>query len=86
MLRKNFNFINPIEVIQVAKQAIRNYEYLFKQKYPFSKLDHVMCPEFKYGGMENVGCIEYSEVHLRQKVDKSLSDRCYFSIIISHEM
>ncbi len=45
------------------RAAISNYEKLFQIKYPFEKLDFVMCPEFKYGGMENVGCITYSESH-----------------------
>lgn len=65
LLMRN-NLKSPLTVEEVSiivKQAISNYENLFGIKYPFAKLDFVMCPEFKYGGMENVGCICYSENH-----------------------
>lgn len=64
------NLKNPLlieEVAVMAKSAVKNYERLFDMKYPFEKLDLVMCPEFKYGGMENVGCICYGETYLCKK-------------------
>ena len=48
-------------VFCVAKQTINFYQQTFGIRYPFSKLDHVMCPDFKHGAMENVACITYSE-------------------------
>lgn len=59
--RRNLSKINPDLLTQIASQSIRNYEHLFKFKFPFSKLDLVLCPHFKYGGMENAGCITFSE-------------------------
>lgn len=29
--------------------------------YPYSKMDHIICPEYNWGAMENVGCITYTE-------------------------
>jgi aminopeptidase N len=64
------NLKSPLTVEEVSviyRQAISNYEKLFGIPYPFEKLDFVMCPEFKYGGMENVGCICFSESHFVKK-------------------
>ena len=62
LMRPNLKSPLPIEEIaEISYRAIKNYESLFECPYPFEKLDIVMCPEFKYGGMENVGCITFSE-------------------------
>ena len=45
-----------------------------------------MCPEFKYGGMENVGCICYGETYFTQKQKENLADELYLNIIIHHEI
>jgi aminopeptidase N len=45
----------------ITKTTIKLYEDVYGQKYPFTKIDHVMCPDYKYGAMENVGCITYSD-------------------------
>ena len=59
---------------------------MFGMRYPFSKLDHVMCPDFKYGGMENAGCITYAENSLCKKKNMTLPEKTYFNIIIMHEI
>ena len=48
-------------VMGITKTTIDRYEKLFGQRYPFSKVDHVMCPDYKHGAMENVGCITYAD-------------------------
>ena len=45
----------------ITKTTLELYQKTFGQRYAFSKLDHVMCPDFKFGAMENVGCITYSD-------------------------
>ena len=72
--------------LDVSTQSIKTYEQLFLVKYPFRKLDHVICPDFKYGGMENAGCITFSEVNLCKKLKMSVTEKVYFSIIVSHEV
>jgi|LauGreDrversion4_2_1035121.scaffolds.fasta_scaffold344274_2 aminopeptidase N len=74
------------EIVPIVRSAITNYETLFLTKYPFEKLDFVMCPEFKYGGMENVGCITYSESHFVKRQRENLADEVYFNVIVHHEM
>jgi len=36
--------------------------------YPYSKVDSIICPEYNFGAMENVGCISYTE-HILFKTD-----------------
>jgi len=48
-------------IFGVTKTTIELYQKSFGQRYPFTKVDHVMCPDYKYGAMENVGCITYSD-------------------------
>ena len=67
-MRNNLKYpLSVEEVGEIATQAVKNFEELFNYKYPFEKLDLVMCPEFKYGGMENVGCITFSENNFCKK-------------------
>lgn len=51
----------------LAEKTIKYYEENFDFKYPFSKLDHVLCPDVRYAAMESAGCITYSEGSLSQK-------------------
>lgn len=37
------------------------YKDLFGKPYAFRKYDQVFVPEFNEGGMENVGCVTYTE-------------------------
>lgn len=48
-------------IFGITKTTLDFYQKSFGQRYPFSKVDHVMCPDYKYGAMENVGCITYSD-------------------------
>lgn len=45
----------------ITKTTLDFYQKNFGQRYPFTKVDHVMSPDYKYGAMENVGCITYSD-------------------------
>jgi aminopeptidase N len=45
----------------MTEQAFIYFGALFGREYPFDKLDHVFCPEFNVGAMENVGLITYTE-------------------------
>lgn len=48
-------------IFGVTKTTIDFYQKSFGIRYPFTKIDHVMCPDYKHGAMENVGCITYSD-------------------------
>jgi len=43
------------EVQRLNREAIRWFERYFDYRYPFSKYDLVLIPEFAYGGMEHAG-------------------------------
>ena len=44
-----------------------------------------MCPDYKYGAMENVGCITYNDARLCDK-EMSLPLMTWFCTIIQHEL
>jgi len=48
-------------VFGITKTTIEFYQKSFGARYPFTKVDHVMCADYKYGAMENVGCITYAD-------------------------
>ena len=48
----------------MTQQAFIYYGELFGREYPFDKMDHVYCPEFNVGAMENVGLITYTERYI----------------------
>ena len=59
-------------IFGISKTTIDYYQKHFGQRYPFSKIDHVMCPDYKYGAMENVGCITYSDDIMCSSADMSI--------------
>lgn len=49
------------KLFRMHLDSVRWYEKYFAYRYPFSKLDMVLCPGFPYGGMEHAGAIFYRE-------------------------
>jgi aminopeptidase N len=66
----------------ITKTTLTLYQDLFGQRYPFSKLDHVMCPDYKFGAMENVGCITYSDGIMCSKKQMSVPELTFFCVVI----
>jgi aminopeptidase N len=54
-------FLKHELIFGITKTTLDLYQKTYGCRYPFSKVDHVMCPDYKYGAMENVGCITYSD-------------------------
>lgn len=52
------------EWFSINDHAIRFYEDYMNIPYPYTKMDSVICPEYNFGAMENVGCITYAEVFI----------------------
>lgn len=73
-------------VFGVTKTTIELYQKSFGQRYPFSKVDHVMCPDYKYGAMENVGCITYSDNRFFHSKNLSVPDLTWIVVVIQHEL
>ncbi len=61
------------------------YEEFFHCEYPFSKYDHIFCPQFNCGAMENAGAVTFADSYIfKDQVDKDT--RCDLVITITHEL
>ena len=69
-------------VMGVTKTTLDLYTETFGHTYPFSKLDHVFCPDFKYGAMENVGCITYSDGMMCSSKEMSVPELTFFCTVV----
>lgn len=78
--------LRPELMFGVTKTTIELYQKSFGQRYPFSKVDHVMCPDYKYGAMENVGCITYSDSRICASKNMSTVDLTWTVVVIQHEL
>ncbi|HEV7891360.1 MAG TPA: M1 family aminopeptidase [Pyrinomonadaceae bacterium] len=43
------------EVLRINREGVKFFEEYFAHKFPFSKYDLILIPEFAYGGMEHAG-------------------------------
>jgi aminopeptidase N len=69
-------------VFGVTKTTLDFYQKNFATRYPFTKVDHVMCPDYKYGAMENVGCITYSDSIMCGSKHMSVPQLTFFVVVI----
>ena len=70
---------------EMTEQAFRYFGTLFGREYPFDKLDHVYCPEFNTGAMENVGLITYTERYIFRSAPTP-SDVTDLAEVVFHEI
>ena len=73
-------------IFGITKTTLDFYQKTFGQRYPFSKVDHVMCPDYKYGAMENVACITYSDSIMCSSQHMSIPQLTFFCVVIQHEL
>lgn len=80
--------LNKERIFGVTKTTLVQYQQCFGHRYPFSKLDHVFCPDYKYGAMENVGCITYADSIMCSKKDGNLTipEQTFYTVVIQHEI
>jgi len=48
-------------MMEATSKAMAFYEKFFGYKFPFEKYDTVMCTEYNWGAMENVGVVTFTE-------------------------
>jgi len=70
---------------EMTEQAFIYFGALFGREYPFDKLDHVFCPEFNVGAMENVGLITYTERYVFRSTPTP-SDVTDLAEVVFHEI
>ena len=70
---------------EMTEQAFTYFGTLFGREYPFDKLDHVFCPEFNVGAMENVGLITYTERYIFRSTPTA-SDITDLAEVVFHEI
>jgi aminopeptidase N len=72
--------------LDVAKRSIEFFEDYFQTEYPLPKADHVACPDFSAGAMENWGLITYRErVLLAYPNETAQSTLEQIALVITHE-
>ena len=88
-LRPTVTKLDPRNITVLVEKTIKFYEdELFGMKFPFRKLDHVVCPDVRYAAMESAGCITYAESSLTNKRADQMTtcERIIFNMIVQHEL
>ena len=52
--------------MEATSKAMTYYEKFFGYKFPFEKYDIVMCTEYNWGAMENVGVVTFTDFYVRK--------------------
>ena len=79
-------FLRAELMFGITKTTLDFYQKNFGARYPFSKVDHVLCPDYKYGAMENVGCITYADSIMCSEKHMSVPKLTFFCVVIQHEL
>lgn len=69
-------------VFGITKTTLDFYQQHFGARYPFTKVDHVFCPDYKYGAMENVGCITYGDDRMCGQKNPDIPMMTWFTVVI----
>ncbi len=78
-------YVDADELFAITKAGFDFYQDLFDYPYMTKSYDQVFCPEYKFGAMENLGCVTYSERMIyRSKVTEA--EREARAEVILHEM
>ena len=79
-------YLDAEEMFRVTDIGIKYYEQFFGTKFPFDKYDQIFVPEFRIGGMENVGAVSFNDVFLKPPEETTDSLRFRLSYICLHEL
>ena len=78
-------YLDPDELFDITKRGLDFFAEMFDYPYYMDTYDQVFCPEYKFGAMENLGCVTYTENFVfRSKVTEAERERR--AEVILHEM
>jgi aminopeptidase N len=78
-------YLDPEELFDITKAGFDFFQERFDYPYMLDTYDQVFCPEYKFGAMENLGCVTYTENFVyRSKVTEAERERR--AEVILHEM
>jgi len=78
-------YLDADDIFAITKQGLDYFGKLFAFPYPWGKYDQLFVPEFKFGAMENPGCVTFSEGYVfRSKITESMREARAGTIL--HEM
>ncbi len=73
--------------LETAVRCLEFYEDYFDYEFPLPKCDLVALPDFAVAGMENWGCITFSEMALSvDDKNTSLANKQLVGMVVAHEM
>jgi aminopeptidase N len=67
--QSKLSYLNSDEYFRILEAAILFYEDFFSTPFPFEKYEIVFCPEFRVGGMENVGLINMTDRYFKSEYE-----------------
>lgn len=73
-------------MVDATLDGIRWYSKFFGYNFPYEKYDQAFCPEFKFGAMENVGLVTYTENLLFRGQSLGESEYVRYINVILHEL
>ncbi|MET0649090.1 MAG: M1 family aminopeptidase, partial [Pyrinomonadaceae bacterium] len=74
-----------LEVVRINREGVKFFEEYFGHKFPFSKYDLILLPEFAYGGMEHAGATFLREEGVLFPSDPTSADLAARAEVILHE-
>lgn len=78
-------FIQFDSIFSWTNLGLNFYEKYFGREYAFGKYDHVFCPEFNMGAMENAGCVMINDSYV-WKEQALKSEEFWLCNTVLHEM
>lgn len=84
-LRKDAEKVQEL-MFDPSVRGIHWYSEFFGFNYPFDKYDQIFCPEFRFGAMENVGTVTFTERLMFRGKEMSEKDRTTLTNVVLHEL
>lgn len=78
-------YVQPQEWFTTTQKGLGFFQKYFATPYPYQKYDQIICPEFSFGAMENIGAVTFTEKFI-SRGKKSEEEKNDLADTILHEM